>query len=317
MVNYAGIDVSKGSLDAFVASWPEVVRFSNDADGIAEMIRALKKARVKACVLEATGGYERAAVDALAAKKLSPRVVNPRQVRDFARASGRLAKTDALDARVLQHFGVAMNPKPTEPPTAEDRERVAMQARCHQLRTMLTAEETRRHHTRAGSQARASVDRMIAAIRQELKDTERQLDALIAKDEKLAAKSELLQTVPGVGPHTARVLTVLFPELGQISNKEIAALVGVAPLNQDSGTMRGKAAPWGGRAPVRTALYMAALVASRHNPVLRTVFARLKAAGKESKVALVACMRKLVVTLNAMVAAGRPWTLDPQAPAST
>jgi len=232
-------------------------------------------------------------------------VINPRQARDFARATGRLAKTDALDAAVLAHFAEAIRPTPRPLPDETAQQLAALVARRRQLVEMRTAENNRLHGT--APNLRPRINRHIAWLDQELETINQDLETMIQSSPLWRAKEELLRSVPGVGPTVARTLVAELPELGHLNRKEIAALVGVAPLNRDSGTLRGRRAIWGGRASVRLVLYMAALVASRRNPVIKAFYDRLLAAGKTPKVALVACMRKLLTILNTMLNHGTSW----------
>jgi transposase len=292
---YAGVDVSKDRLDVCLRRG-EAERHNDaffvphDDSGIDALVsRLLVEERPILVLLEATGGFERAVVGALAAAGLAVVVVNPRQVRDFARATGRLAKTDALDARVLARFAEALRPAPKPLPGEEIRTLQGILARRRQLLGMLTAEKNRLH-----SASKPVAKRIAAHVRwleKELERTDRDLDTAIKSSPTLRENEALLRSVPGVGPVLARTLLAEVPELGALTHKRLAALVGVAPLNRDSGTLRGRRGIWGGRAEVRAALYMGALVAARRNPVVKEFYERLLAAGKPKKVALVACMR--------------------------
>jgi transposase len=292
---YAGVDVSKDRLDVCLRRG-EAERHNDaffvphDDSGIDALVsRLLVEERPILVLLEATGGFERAVVAALAAAGLAVVVVNPRQVRDFARATGRLAKTDALDARVLARFAEALRPAPKPLPGEEIRTLQGILARRRQLLGMLTAEKNRLH-----SASKPVAKRIAAHVRwleKELERTDRDLDTAIKSSPTLRENEALLRSVPGVGPVLARTLLAEVPELGALTHKRLAALVGVAPLNRDSGTLRGRRGIWGGRAEVRAALYMGALVAARRNPVVKEFYERLLAAGKPKKVALVACMR--------------------------
>lgn len=303
-----GIDISKDRLD--VARLPEAVRsvpaFDNDAAGHAALIAWLKEVLPRLIVLESTGGYQRVLVAALAAAGLPVVVVNPRQVRDFARALGVLAKTDAIDARVLACFGEKVNPELRPLPDAESTALIDLLARRRQLIELRTAESNRLGQA-TSSRIKTSIRAVLATIERQITSIDDDLDDRIRKSPAWKEKEDLLTSVPGIGPLTARTLLACLPELGAISRQTIAALAGVAPINRDSGMMRGKRTTWGGRKVVRSALYMAALVATRHNPVLRAFYAKLVAAGKAKKLALVACVRKLLVTLNAMLRTRTPW----------
>ena len=297
---FIGIDVAKRQLD--VAERPSGARWSgsNDLAGIGGLVEQLRSGGpVALIVLEATGGYEIALVAALTAAHLPVVVVNPRQVRDFARAVGTLAKTDAIDAGVLAHFGEAVRPEPRAVPDELTQALQGWLARRRQLLEMLGAEEQRL--ARAPRAIRTQIQQHVEWLRRQLRDVDRELHGLIRESPVWRESENLLRTAPGVGPVLATTLLADLPELGRLDRREIAALVGVAPLNWDSGQQRGTRHIWGGRAPVRTALYMATLAAVRCNPVIRGFFERLSAAGKPRKVALTACMRKLLTILNAMM----------------
>lgn len=300
-----GIDVSKAQLD--VAARPSGEHWStpNDEPGIAALVQRLVGLAPSLVVLEATGGLEASLVALLATARLRVAVVNPRQVRDFAKATGRLAKTDALDAAVLAHFAEAVHPEPRALPDAEAQRLDALLTRRRQLSEMLVAEKNRL--TVAQLDVRPSLESHIVWLKAQLKNLDKDLDQAIRQSSVWREKDDLLRSVPGIGRVVSATMLAELPELGTLNRKQIAALAGVAPLNRDSGTLRGKRTIWGGRASVRAALYMGALVASRHNPVLRTFYRRLLAAGKLKKVALTACMRKLLTVLNAMLRDRRAW----------
>ena len=287
---YVGIDVARDRLDVSVGGEGKAWQVGNDAVGI---------------VLEATGGLERALVAALGAAELPVSVVNPRQVRDFARATGRLAKTDVIDAGLLARFGEALKPEVRPLPDAQTQALRGMVARRRQVVEMLTAERNR--VPQATPWVRRQLQRHIAGLRRQLAALDREVATLIQASPVWRARDNLLRSVPGIGTVTASLLVAALPELGRLNRKQIAALVGVAPHNRDSGSYRGKRSVWGGRAPVRASLYMAALVATRFNPVIKTFYARLCAAGKPKKVALTACMRKLLTILNRMLHTQSPW----------
>ena len=302
---FVGIDVAKASLD--VAVHPTTERWTlayteREVAGLLSRLAALAPALV---VLEATGGLEGALVGALAAAGLPVVVVNPRQVRDFAKATGLLAKTDALDAAVLAHFAAAVRPTPRALPDAATQALAALVTRRRQLVAMLTAERNRL--SSAPRALRAEIQAHITWLQRRLGRLDEDLHQAIRTSPAWRAQDDLLQSVPGVGPVLARTLLASLPELGHLDRKAIAALVGVAPLNRDSGTFRGRRRVWGGRAAVRAVLYMGTLVAVRHNPVLRAFYQRLRAAGKLPKVALTACMRKLLTILNAMLKQQTRW----------
>jgi transposase len=264
-------------------------------------------------VLEATGGLQMPMAGALAAAGLPLAMVNPRQVRDFARATGRLAKTDRLDAQVLAHFGEAIRPTPHPLPDTQAQELTALLTRRHQVIEMLTAEKNRLRVTRSAS-VRQRVQDHIRWLEQELGGLDRDLDHTIRESPLWRDKDNLLRSVPGIGPVVSITLLADLPELGTLNRHQIAALVGVAPLNRDSGRFRGQRMVWGGRARVRAALYMAALTASRYNPIIKAFYHRLCGAGKARKVALTACMRKLLIILNAMLKHQQPWNPSVQHP---
>jgi transposase len=305
MPRHAGIDVSKGRLDVCLLPEGEAFHVANDQGGIDELVGRFEQARPELVVLEATGHYERPAASAIAAAGIAVAVVNPRQVRDFAKAKGRLAKTDKIDAEILARFAAAIDPPPSVLPDEEAQALQAILTRRRQLLVMLSAEKNR-----LGMAPEALAKRIRAHVRwleKELERTDRELDEAVQQSEVWRRNEELLRSVPGVGPVLARTLLAELPELGTITHKRLSALVGVAPFNRDSGQGRGKRETWGGRAPVRAALYMGALVATRHNPILKEFYERLLSAGKPKKVALVACMRKLLSILNAVVRDGAIW----------
>ena len=301
---FVGIDVSKAQLD--MALRPEGrCSVSNDEAGFAQIIERLRVVSPALVVLEATGGLEIPLTGALAAAGVPVVVVNPRQVRDFAKATGQWAKTDALDAQVLAHFAEVIRPEPRPLPDAQTRMLAALLTRRRQLVEMLTAEKNRLASARPPVRTRLRTH--ITWLERELVHTDRALANTIRESPVWREKDDLLRSVPGVGPVLTTTLLANLPELGTLTSKHIAALVGVAPLNRDSGTWRGKRTVWGGRAQVRAVLYMGAIVAARFNPVIRGFYQRLCAAGKAKKVALTACMRKLLVILNAMLKHRTPW----------
>lgn len=301
---FAGIDVSKARLDTAISSreaWSE----TNDEAGIRALGQRLRAAAPELVVLEATGGFETAVAAALGRLGLPVVIVNPRQVRDFARATGQLAKTDRIDARALALFAERVRPTPRPLPEEDAQELDALLTRRRQLIEMLTAEKNR--FGAAPMVLRKGIREHIRYLERQLRGVDTEISERIQQSPLWRAKEDLLRSVPGVGAVLSRTLIAELPELGRLSHKQIAALVGVAPLARDSGTWRGKRLVWGGRAPVRACLYMAALVASRQNPVIRAFYLRLRASGKPPKVALTACMRKLLVILNAMVRANSAW----------
>jgi transposase len=306
-----GIDVSKLNLDLATGDTHATWQFTNDAQGHRAIIKQLQGVPpVKLIVLEATGGYERTIVAALLAAKFPVVVVNPRQVRDFARATGQLAKTDRIDAMILARFASTINPQLRALPDENTRLLQEKIARRGQLVHMITAEKNRLQQ--AHSQAvQHSIQQVIALLKQQLKELDDDLDTMIRQSPAWREKEDLLKSVPGVGDQTARQLIINLPELGQCSRQQIAALVGVAPFNRDSGPRRGQRTTCGGRAHVRATLYMATLAATRFNPVIRRHYQNLVDVGKRKKVALVACMRKLLTILNAMLRDGKSWKHQP------
>lgn len=301
---FVGIDVSQARLDIAVRPGAPF-SLAHTESALATLVEQLRALSPTLIVLEATGGMEIPLTSALATAGLPVVVVNPRQVRDFAKASGRLAKTDALDAQVLAQFAEVMRPQPRPLPDAEARALAALLTRRRQLVEMLTAENNRL--LSASSPIRKRVRTHIVWLERELEHTNTDLAEAIRQSPVWREKDELLQSVPGVGPVVTSTLLASLPELGMLTNKQIAALVGVAPLNRDSGTLRGRRTVWGGRAQIRAVLSMGALVAARFNPVIRAFYQRLCRAGKAKKVALTACMRKLLVILNTMIKHRTPW----------
>jgi transposase len=301
-----GIDVSKSRLDVAVRPTSEQFSVTNDEAGHKELQRRLTKLKPERIVLEPTGGYESRIVQELLAAKLPVVVVNARQVRNFAQALGRLAKTDRIDADVLAHFGEAIRPEIRAFPETDLLELEALVNRRRQLVDM-RAGEVKRKQT-APIHVHANIDELIEFLDKQIDAIDDDLQKLIRKTPAWREADELLQSVPGVGPVLSATLTALVPELGTLNRKQIAALVGVAPFNNDSGKGQGKRTTWGGRAPVRAVLYMAASIARRFNPVIASMYDRLTQAGKVPMVALVACMRKLLTILNAMKRDNRAWT---------
>jgi transposase len=307
--SFVGIDVSKQRLDVLVRPAGEVWSATNDEAGIAGLVTKLIEVAPVLVVLEATGGLQVPAVTALALRGIPVAVVNPRQVRDFAKALGRLAKTDAIDAEVLARFGEAVRPEPRPIPDEQAVQLEALLTRRRQLVEMVTAETNRLSACRI-AKVRRGIEQHVAWLRKQINDVDDELDGAIRGSAVWREKDDLLRSVPGVGPVVSRTLLAELPELGRLNRKQIAALVGVAPMNRDSGTRRGQRHIWGGRAAVRGVLYMAALVAARHNPRFKAFYQGLLQRGKLKKVALVACMRKILTTLNAMVRAGTRWSTE-------
>lgn len=300
-----GIDVSKQWLDVYLDPSGEKLRVKNDPAGHGELVRRLKGEPVKAVVLEATGGFEMAPASVLGSQGIPVTIINARQVRDFAKATGRLAKTDTIDAEILAKFGEAV--KPEIRPLKEEaiRELESLVDRRRQIIEMITAENNRLLH--ATKAVMGDIEEHITWLKKRLKDIEKDLGEKVKASPMWREKENLLRSFPGIGPATAMAIIAELPELGTLSRQKIAALVGVAPINRDSGKLRGKRAIWGGRRQLRTTLYMAALVAARFNPVIRAFYQRLRAAGKSAKVALTACIRKLLTILNAMLRDRTAW----------
>lgn len=305
--NHVGIDVSKERLDVCLLPSGEIFSVANDQSGIDKLLARLAEQGVspELVVLEATGKYERPAAAAIAAVGIAVAVVNPRQTRDFAKATGRLAKTDKIDACVLARFAEAVGPRPSILPDEEAQALQAILTRRRQLLEMLVAEKNRLLMANKGVASRIRAH--VSWLEKEIDRADRELDEAVGASAAWKENETLLRSVPGVGPVLARTLLAELPELGALPHKRLSALVGVAPFNRDSGTFRGKREVWGGRAPVRAALYMGALVATRHNPILKEFYERLLAAGKPKKVALVACMRKLLSILNALMRDRTSW----------
>jgi transposase len=303
---YVGIDVAKDRLDVHIRPLGDIFTVTRDSEGLAALVERLRAAAPSLIVLEATGGFEVTVAAALAAAQLPLAVVNPRQIRDFARATGKLAKTDTLDAAAIAHFAEAVKPTPRPIPDAQAQALGELVGRRRQIVQLMTAERNRKRQL-ISARLIKGVDRLLAVLQKELSDIEEELSDSVRGTPAWRENEDLITTVPGVGDVTARHLIADLPELGTLDRKRIASLVGVAPLNRDSGTFRGKRTTWGGRAAVRATLYMAALVASQHNPVIRAFYKRLRQAGKPAKVALTACMRKLLTILNAMLRDRRPW----------
>ncbi len=308
---YVGIDVAKARLDVATRPGGDRWHVANDAAGVATLVTRLHELQPALVVLEATGGYERPVSAALSAAGLPVAVVNPRQARDFAKATGKLAKTDALDAQALAHFAAAVQPPVRPVPDADAQALAAILARRGQVVAMLTAEQQRAHTALPLVRERIAVH--LAWLEEELATLDGELARAIREDPAWREHAALLRSVPGVGPVLATTLLADLPELGTLTRQQLAALVGVAPLNQDSGKRRGKRAVWGGRRRVRAVLYMATLAATRFNPVIKAFYDRLLAAGKAKKVALTACMRKLLTILNALLARRTRWQPQPVA----
>ena len=303
---YLGIDVSQSSLE--MADYPgkKQWNFTNDDAGISRTVSLLNELKPSLVVLEATGGIEIPLVSELITNGLPVVVVNPRQIRDFARATGRLAKTDVLDAQVIAHFAAAVKPELRPLPDGTALELAAVVARRRQIRDMLTMENNRLRMARKSVKAR--IEAHISWLKIELANTNHDLEQSIKQTPAWKERDDLLQSVPGIGKVTSFTLISGLPQLGRLGRKQISSIVGVAPLNRDSGSFRGKRMIWGGRANVRSALYMAAVASIQHNPVIKAFYERLVAAGKAKKVALVACVHKLLIILNSMVKNNTHWS---------
>lgn len=300
----AGIDVSKDWLD--VALGAESLRVANETVGVSSLIERLQAMNAELVVMEATGGYETQAASAIAGAGLRLAVVNPRQVRDFAKATGRLAKNDRIDAEVIAAFGQAIEPQIVQLPDEQTRELQGLLLRRSQLLAM-RVQETNRLALMQGAM-RKQIKSHIAWLDRAIDELNIDLTARLRKSPAWREKDELLQSMKGIGPITSGTLMTSLPELGRLDRRAIAALVGVAPFNRDSGAFRGRRAIWGGRAQVRHTLYMAATTAIRFNPVIKAFYQRLIARGKPHKVAVIACMRKMLTILNAMARSNTPWT---------
>ncbi len=302
---FVGIDVSKAWLDVAIHEQASEFRESNNERGIAQLVKKLKKLRPQLIILEPTGGFEMLVVAELSQAGLPVAVINAKRVRDFAKATGQLAKTDQLDAKVLAHFASAIRPAVRSLKSEEEEQLTALLTRRRQVLEMLTVEKNRLVTVRA--KMRADVEAHIHWLSDNLKELDQALEEFIQGSPLWKEKDALLQSVPGVGRVTSATLLGMLPELGLLNRQEIAALVGVAPLNKDSGRKQGQRRVWGGRAEVRNVLYMAVLSAKKFNPVIRKFYERLIQHGKEKKVALTACMRKLLVILNAMIRTHQSW----------
>ncbi len=306
---FVGIDIWKAWLDVAVHEQNEMFRAGNDDAGIANLVKRLKELKPERIVLEPTGGFEMLVVAELTHAGLPVVMMNAKRIRDFARATGRLAKTDRLDAKVLAHFAAALKP-PVRSLRNEDEEQLsALLTRRRQVLDMLTVEKNRLVTVRA--EMRQDIEAHVQWLSNSLKELDKEIGDFVEGSPIWKEKDALLQSVPGVGPITSATMLGMLPELGQLNRQQIAALVGVAPMNKDSGRKQGKRRVYGGRADVRSVLYMAAMAAKKYNPVIRKFYERLIQQGKEKKVALTACMRKLLVILNAMMRTNRSWRSEP------
>ncbi len=307
-VAIVGIDVSKERLDVHVLPSGEAFAVTRDGEGLSALVERLRSLGPALVALEATGGFETTAAAAVAGAGLPLVVVNPAQVRAFAQALGRRAKTDPIDAAVIARFAEAVRPEVRALPDAAEQLLADLVARRRQIVQMISAEK-QREKRQAHPRLKRSIARLVAALQKELTELDRQIDDEIRGSPAWRATEDLLRSAPGVGPVVSRTLVAELPELGRLDRRQIAALAGLAPWTRQSGKWKGKSFIGGGRASVRTALFMAALVASRHNPVLRTFYERLIAAGKPKLVAITATARKLLTILNAMVRTNTPWSL--------
>lgn len=308
---FIGIDVSKAHLDIAAHPSGERWRVANDPKGVAELLKRLQDLQPQLIVLEATGGYERLAARSLGAAELAVAVVNPRQTRYHARSLNKLAKTDRIDAALIAHFAARIRPQPRPLPDESQEQLHALMVRRQQLVEMRTQEKNRLD-TAPGS-VQEWIEAHIAQLNAQIAEVERELHEQIQRSAAHQEARAVLESFKGVGPVTAMTLLIGLPELGKLDRKQLAALVGVAPLNNDSGRKRGKRTTWGGRGPVRSVLYMAALSATRYNPVIREMYERLIGAGKPRMVAMVACMHKILTILNAMLKNGTYWVPDYEA----
>jgi transposase len=306
---FVGIDVSKQQLDVHVRPSGQQWSVANDSKGHSELVRQLKALSPTLVVLEATGGYQAAVVAELGAASLATAVVNPRQVRDFAKATGRLAKTDTIDAAVLAHFAESVNPEPREVPDDLTVELHALVTRRRQLIDMRTAESNRLDTCRVVP-VRRNIQKMINMLEKQIGKVDTDIDKRIRNSPLWREREDLLTTATGIGKVTARTLLTQLPELGKLNRRQVAALVGLAPFNNDSGKRRGARSIRGGRAEVRSVLYMATVASLRFNPTIQSFFRRLVAAGKPKKVAIIACARKLLTLVNAMMRTQTVWRLD-------
>lgn len=305
---YVGIDIAKDKLDVWVPGKHGV--FTNDQEGHEKLIRFLKRFTINVVVMEATGGFETALAIALAEAEVPLAIVNPRQVRDYAKALGRLAKTDKIDAEVIALFGEATKLEAQELPSEAQRRLRALVARRRQILGMLKAEEDRLRKVRE-PEIRTSIEEVIETLKKQLDQLDDDSDRELRQSPLWKDKLELLLSVPGIGPVSAKTLLAELPELGSVSNKKIAMLAGLAPINCDSGKQKGRRVTWGGRSAIRSVLYMAAMSAARYNPVIRKFYDRLVDKGRPKKVALVAAMRKLLTILNAMMRDETHWHCSP------
>jgi len=305
---YIGIDISKAMLDVFISSNNIYLQLENNTAGIRKLIKKLKLFPDCLVVMESTGGYEKPVAQALAKENISIAVINPRQIRDFAKALGKLAKTDRIDAKVIAIFAEKMQPKTNVPFDKNQEKLTEYNTRRRQLVDMITMEKNRLD--KVSKEIKKSIQSIIKLLEKELEKMNESIKKYIQSNDLYARKDELLQTIKGVGSIVSAGIIADLPELGNFNTKEISALAGLAPLNRDSGTLRGKRVIWGGRATVRRTLYMATLVAIRFNIKIKIFYDRLCAVGKPKKVAITACMHKLLVIMNAMIKSNQPWRIE-------
>ena len=302
----AGIDVSKHKLDLAFSNHPSVQTIPSTSPGLLLLLETLQKSNVNLVCLEATGGLERDLVNLLHQHQIPVAVVNPRQIRDFARSTNQLAKTDQIDARVIARFALLINPRPT-PPISDSQQKIRdLTARKRQVVKLMIQEKNRLSATH-DPDMQFLIEQAIEFFKQQLRELEKRLAALIDTDEQARSKARIIASVPGLGPASVATLISELPELGQLNRQQIARLVGVAPTNRDSGTLRGKRTTGGGRVEIRNALYMPIIVAKQHNPVIKRFYDRLVQSGKPKLVALIASMRKLLSILNVMIRNGQSW----------
>jgi transposase len=304
---YVGIDVSKSTLDVYIHPVNKVIKVSNDDIGFKKLKEHLPN-QITLVAMEATGGYEKQVFKKLSSFGIPVAVVNPRQIKNFAKALGQLAKTDRVDAKIIAQFAEKIEPRVIPVKEEKQEKLVELKTRRSQLIGMITMEKNRLG--KAGKTVQKIIENSIKFLEQQLKALNKALQQIIGENIELSKKDKLLQSIKGVGPVVSATILADLPEFGTLNQRKIAALVGVAPFNQDSGRYEGKRKVWGGRAPVRAALYMAALAASRSNPQIKAFYKRLCGAGKKKKVALTACMRKLLVTMNAIVKTEIPWQVN-------
>lgn len=304
--SYVGVDVSKEVLDVYVLPFEKYMQFKNNTAGVQKLIKKLRSFSEASIVMEATGGYEKLVAQSLVKADLSVSVINPRQIRDFAKALGKLAKTDKIDAQTIALFAEKMQPQKTVKRDENQQKLAEINARRRQLVDMIAMEKNRLD--KASKELEKSIKRVLKTLEKELETMNEAQKKSIEADPIQSQKNSLLQGIKGVGSVVAAGIIADLPELGKLSAKKISALAGLAPYNRDSGTLRGKRAIWGGRAPVRSALYMATLTAIRFNEQIKIFYERLCKAGKVKKVAIVACMHKLLIVMNAMIKNNKPWT---------